>query len=156
MSTGTESVLVRSMRLADLERVLEIAAGLPEAPRWSRAAYLVALDALAMPRRFALAAEIAGSVTGFAVASQIGDEAELESIAVASAFQRLGVGRQLLEALAAAVRAGGARSMLLEVRASNVRAIAFYRRLGWSECGRRPRYYADPEEDAILFRRHFD
>jgi len=38
------------------------------------------------------------------------------------------------------------------VRASNGAAIGFYRAQGFAETGRRPRYYADPEEDAILLR----
>jgi ribosomal protein S18 acetylase RimI-like enzyme len=42
------------------------------------------------------------------------------------------------------------REVLLEVRASNQRARDFYRSLGWNETGIRPRYYADPEEDAVL------
>ena len=56
----------------------------------------------------------------------------------------------------AAVSAGGGTEgegvgeVLLEVRASNQRALDFYRSLGWEETGRRPRYYADPEEDAVL------
>jgi ribosomal protein S18 acetylase RimI-like enzyme len=48
------------------------------------------------------------------------------------------------------LRTAGVREFILEVRASNQRALGFYRSLGWSETGRRPRYYADPEEDAVL------
>jgi len=40
--------------------------------------------------------------------------------------------------------------LLLEVRASNGQALEFYRRRGFSQSGRRPRYYADPVEDALL------
>jgi len=36
------------------------------------------------------------------------------------------------------------------VRASNQNALGFYRSFGFSESGRRSRYYADPEEDAVL------
>jgi hypothetical protein len=41
------------------------------------------------------------------------------------------------------VASGGAR-------VERAGARGFYRSLGWSETGRRPRYYADPEEDAVL------
>jgi ribosomal-protein-alanine N-acetyltransferase len=44
----------------------------------------------------------------------------------------------------------GARHAYLEVRASNQGAIAFYTRLGFRACGRRPKYYRNPEEDAVL------
>ena len=40
--------------------------------------------------------------------------------------------------------------MLLEVRRQTTRRMGFYRSLGFSETGRRPRYYADPVEDAVL------
>ena len=43
--------------------------------------------------------------------------------------------------------------MLLEVRVSNARAQAFYQAQGWRQCGLRKRYYADPEEDALLLER---
>lgn len=142
---------VRPMQADDLERVLALAALLPEAPHWSRTAYEAALDPQAQPRRIALIAEIAGEIAGFAVVSLIAGEAELESIAVSAASQRQGLGRLLLTAAAAKAQTLGAQRMLLEVRASNQRALAFYRELGWSETGRRPRYYQQPQEDALLF-----
>jgi ribosomal-protein-alanine N-acetyltransferase len=44
------------------------------------------------------------------------------------------------------------REVLLEVRRSNVAAQGFYRSVGFVEEGRRPGYYADPIEDAVLMR----
>jgi ribosomal-protein-alanine N-acetyltransferase len=38
----------------------------------------------------------------------------------------------------------------LEVRAGNAGAQALYRKFGYEEAGRRPRYYKDNGEDAIL------
>jgi ribosomal-protein-alanine N-acetyltransferase len=67
-----------------------------------------------------------------------------------AAEQRRGTGRKLLEAMAEELRGAGVREALLEVRVSNQAAFDFYRSLGWVETGRRPRYYADPEEDAVL------
>ena len=91
-----------------------------------------------------------GRVVGFLVARVIPPQAELESIAVSAAEQRRGIGRRLLEAMVEELRAARVREALLEVRASNQRALNFYSSLGWKETGRRPRYYADPEEDAVL------
>ncbi len=87
---------------------------------------------------------------GFAVACLLPPEAELESIAVSAAEQRRGIGRELFFAMVDELRAAGVREVLLEVRASNRRALDFYHSLGWSETGRRLRYYTDPEEDAVL------
>ena len=91
------------------------------------------------------------SVVGFLLARTAADEAEILDLAVALSFRRRGVGRRLVgEALAWAGRQG-ARQCWLEVRASNAAARAFYRALGFREQGRRPRYYRNPEEDALLW-----
>jgi ribosomal-protein-alanine N-acetyltransferase len=42
--------------------------------------------------------------------------------------------------------------MELEVRASSAGAIALYTGLGFVEAGRRPGYYAEPKDDAVLMR----
>jgi ribosomal-protein-alanine N-acetyltransferase len=91
-----------------------------------------------------------GRVVGFLIASLLPPQAELESIAVSAKQQRRGIGRLLLAAMVEELKAAGVRQLILEVRASSQRALGFYRSLGWSETGRRPRYYADPEEDAVL------
>jgi ribosomal-protein-alanine acetyltransferase len=145
-------VLMRRMRVADLEQVIALAASLKDAPRWQRDAYVLALDRGATPQRIALVAEdpMTGTVKGFAAACVLSPEAELESIAVSAAEQRRGIGRKLFFAMVEELEAAGVCEVLLEVRASNQRARGFYRSLGWNEAGIRPRYYADPEEDAVL------
>jgi ribosomal-protein-alanine acetyltransferase len=148
----TSEVRVRRMREADLDQVLEIAAGLKDAPHWPRAAYEYALGRDSTPRRIALVAKEPGTggVIGFAVAALIAPQAEVETIAVSVAEQRRGIGKMLLCGMAEELRAAGADEVLLEVRASNEGAREFYSSQGWCESGRRPRYYADPEEDAVL------
>lgn len=145
-------ILVRRMREADLDEVMALAASLKDAPHWARTAYLSALDEDAAPRRMALVAEepAAVAVVGFAVACVFAPQAELESIAVAASGQGSGIGKQLFSALAEQLKAAAVREVLLEVRASNQQARFFYASQGWIESGRRPRYYADPEEDAVL------
>lgn len=136
----------------DLDRAMEIAQSLKDAPQWWRAIYLAALDPTATVRRIAMAAvdPQTARVTGFLVASVLPPEAELEMIAVATEAQRTGTGRQLMATLVEALRSQGVSEAILEVRASNQAALGLYRTLGWCETGRRPRYYADPEEDAVL------
>jgi ribosomal-protein-alanine N-acetyltransferase len=142
------------MSAADLERVLEIAASLREAPHWLRAAYVAAVDPANLPRRIALVAAgpESDSPVGFLVAGVLVPEAELEMIAVALECQRLGLGVLLLGALTEELRKEQVEELILEVRASNRTALGFYCRQGFEETGRRSRYYADPEEDAVLMR----
>ena len=154
MNPAAHSTRIRRMTAADLDRVMAIAQSLNQAPHWQREAYLAALGGKATPMRIALVAEdeASGTVAGFAVACLMPPEAELETIAVAAGFQRRGLARQLFQALVGALRQERASVTLLEVRASNIQAQALYRALGFEVAGRRPRYYADPVEDAVLMR----
>ena len=80
-------------------------------------------------------------------------EADVMNVAVAPAFRRQGIGEGLMVALMDALRDKGMESLTLEVRASNSPAIALYDRLGFTEVGRRPNYYTDPREDALIMRK---
>lgn len=89
---------------------------------------------------------------GYLSARRIADEVHVLSIAVDPPWRRRGVARALLEALLREETARGARSVLLEVRSSNLLARAFYASAGFVAEGRRPRYYPDGE-DAVLMTR---
>ena len=58
----------------------------------------------------------------------------------------------MIERLLDLATAPGAISVMLEVRESNEAARALYGNSGFAEVGRRPKYYAMPEEDALLYR----
>jgi ribosomal-protein-alanine N-acetyltransferase len=146
------SVEVRRMGAEDIDKVLALAAGLKDAPQWPQAAYTAALDLASTPRRMGLVAVEAasGELVGFAMASLLPPQAELESVAVSEGAQRSGIGSRLLAQLAAELKATGVEEFLLEVRASNRAALGLYDSLGWRQVGVRPRYYVQPEEDAVL------
>ncbi|MGA2886623.1 MAG: ribosomal protein S18-alanine N-acetyltransferase [Terracidiphilus sp.] len=154
MNLSSAAVRVRRMKLADLDRVIEIAESLREAPQWPRSAYLTALDPEATPRRIALVAEdsVSSAVVGFTVASLLPPQAELETIAVAQAAQRRGLARRLFTTLSAELNSAQVAQINLEVRASNLPALGLYRLLGFAETGHRTHYYHDPVEDAVLMR----
>lgn len=93
---------------------------------------------------------------GFVVGLLAADEAELLTLGVAADWQRSGLGRRLVEALARAAQKAEAKRLFLEVAADNVAALALYRSTGFAETGRRTGYYvrADaPAVDAILMAR---
>ncbi len=146
------------MAAADLAQVLAIAKNLPEAPHWPQSTYLKAIDPNSSPRRIALV--ILGSdaesglqpILGFAIASLLAPQAEIETIAVAGECQRQGLGRQLLQALIANLKALSVNEVFLEVRSSNCSAIAFYWSFGFIQTGLRPGYYTDPVDHAVLMR----
>jgi len=150
MSSAT--VRIRPMVLSDLDRVLAIARSLPAAPHWPLGAYQQALEPDSVPVRLCLIAEelVGGQLVGFAVALLLPPEAELEMIAVAAEAQRRGLAGELFRALAVGFREKSVSEVILEVRASNLPALALYRALGFRQTGCRPLYYADPIEDALL------
>lgn len=154
-ANSSDAILVRQMCGMDLDAVMEITARLKELPQWTRANYQAALHEEAVPRRMALAAigpEPEFLLMGFAVASLTAQQAELETIAVAAENRRRGVARKLLGEIFEKLALAGATEAVLEVRASNQPALGLYRRRGFKETGRRPRYYHDPIEDAVLMR----
>lgn len=138
------------MHKGDLERVVAIAASLRDAPQWPRSAYEDAIAADGGLRRIALVAEMAGQIAGFSMASVVVAQVELESIAVVESAQRCGIGAELLRATMREAKSLGAHEMVLEVRESNIGAAALYAKAGFGVMGRRPGYYSNPVEDAIL------
>ena len=154
MNSPPPHMLVRRMIQADLNRVIEIAESLPQAPQWAASAYAKAIDPGTAPPRIALVATSSAddAPLGFLVATLIPPEAELETIAVDADAQRRGVAGLLLRALLNGLGNQHVKALILEVRASNTRAINFYRQNGLEVFARRPRYYANPQEDAVLMR----
>jgi ribosomal-protein-alanine N-acetyltransferase len=144
----------RPMSATDIQHVLEIAAQLTGAPDWAATAYVRAIDPANASRRIALVAAHPQSdiPAGFLVASLLEPEAELETIAVAGVWQHRGIGGLLLKVLLEELGKEEVTGLHLEVRASNQTALRFYLAHGFRETGRRPRYYVDPEEDAVLMK----
>jgi ribosomal-protein-alanine N-acetyltransferase len=97
-----------------------------------------------------------GALTGYFLLMEVVDEAHLLDVAVAPGRQGTGLGRYLLDKVAARARGmDGVLSVLLEVRPSNERALDVYRRYGYVEIGRRRAYYPayqGQREDAIVMR----
>ena len=93
-----------------------------------------------------------GVVDGYFVLAVAADEAHVLNVAVAPARQGQGIGRRLMKRLLDLARWHRATRVFLEVRPSNPRAIALYERLGFTQIGRRPRYYPAREgrEDALV------
>jgi ribosomal-protein-alanine N-acetyltransferase len=102
------------------------------------------------PGSYAVVATIDGRVIGYAVAWFIENGVHLMNIAVHREFHRRRIGKRLMNHLIETATAAGQRVILLEVRASNAAARAFYRQFGFRSVGIRPGYYSDNREDAVL------
>lgn len=157
--------MIRAMTEADLDQVARLEADLFGAGGWSRA---VLEEEFHAPARHYLVDVIAAddgaddgpddgaddgandTVRGYAGYWYDGDDAELMTVGVGTAWQNQGIARRLLDRLLADATADGARRMLLEVRTDNEPALAVYRRRGFERIGLRRRYYQPDNKDAYV------
>jgi ribosomal-protein-alanine N-acetyltransferase len=95
-------------------------------------------------------ATVGTTVAAFILSRIVQDQAEILSIAVASAKRGRGLARQLLDINLRRLAALGVRSVFLEVEEGNVSARRLYRRAGFQEVGRREAYYAAEHGAAAL------
>jgi ribosomal-protein-alanine N-acetyltransferase len=105
---------------------------------------------LARPYALMLVARHGDVVSGFLLAWRAADELHLTDLGVTAPARRRGLARALVSALRREGEHGGARTIVLEVRASNSAALTLYGSLGFTELDRRARYYADNDEDAVV------
>jgi [ribosomal protein S18]-alanine N-acetyltransferase len=140
-----------AMTVADLDAVLAIEASAYEFP-WTRGNFV---DSLAAGYRAQVLRADDDRLCAYCVAMAGVQETHLLNLTVAAPWQQRGLARGLLDALAAESRADGALWLWLEVRESNQRARAVYRRYGFAEAGWRRAYYpaaAGRREDACVMR----
>lgn len=91
-----------------------------------------------------------GAPLGYLLAWHVADELELLQLVVRADARRAGLGGALLDRLCAVARERAVSAVYLEVRASNVPALALYRSRGFEEVDRRRGYYADGEDALVL------
>ena len=136
------------MEAKDLPSAMEIdALSLPRP--WSAAIWR---GELSSPFGLYLVIEDRGEVFGQIGVRHVLGELHITTIAVRPEYRRRGHARALIGAALGAFP--DASHVHLEVRPTNVEAIALYESLGFRETGRRPRYYGD--EDAVLMTLNLD
>jgi ribosomal-protein-alanine acetyltransferase len=145
-----ESARIRLMRPEDASQLAEILQDAPETVAWLPAE---PSSGAALASTFLLVSESPHEITGFLMARQAADEAEILNIAVRRAQRRTGVASALFLAALGELHVRKATRLFLEVRESNTPAIAFYRKHGFRQVGKRPAYYRHPDEAALLFER---
>ena len=87
---------------------------------------------------------------GYIIFWIVAEEMHILNLAVHPQHRRRGIARRLLAGALRQARSLGAQEAWLEVRPSNTPARALYESFGFAEVGRRPHYYSDTQEDALL------
>lgn len=96
-----------------------------------------------------------GEVLGYIGSQTVLGEADMMNVAVSPDHRRKGVGRALIQRLIDDLKSQGSHILMLEVRVSNTPAITLYEDLGFVQVGRRPNYYRNPKEDALILRKEW-
>ena len=96
------------------------------------------------------------TVAGYIGSQSVLGESDMMNVAVAPEYRRRGIAQALILELIRRLSQQGNRSLMLEVRASNTPAITLYHKLGFAQVGRRPNYYRNPKEDALIRRKEWE
>jgi len=145
--TQNQQYKFRPMNMADLDAVMEIEPLIYSHP-WTRGNFSDSLNS----GYSAWVLEKNNEMIGYALLMMVMDEAHLLNLSIAKAYQKQGLGRYLLEHMLQIARNHHALHMFLEVRTSNISAIALYENMGFNEMAIRRNYYPakSGREDAVL------
>ena len=138
---------VRLGREEDLPAVEAILQLSPEAANWAIGSLLQTFEQY--PSYFLVAGQDE-QITGFICGRRILDEGEILNLAVKPSERSGGVGKALVQALLERFGRENVLQVFLEVRESNLGAISFYQGLGFKQAGKRPGYYRNPTEAALV------
>lgn len=138
---------LRPMQMADLDALMAIEPTIYTHP-WTRGNFSDSLNS----GYSAWVLEANQKIIGYALLMMILDEAHLLNLSIVKDQQKQGLGRYLLEHMLQIAKNHQAANMFLEVRPSNISAIALYEKLGFCEVALRRGYYPaqDGREDAVL------
>jgi len=145
VADSAQEVSLRPLVVSDLPAVLEIEHASFPSP-WKPEFFL---SEMSNPYARLVVAERAGLVIGYFCRWLVADEVHILNVAVHPDHRRWGVGKFLLQKILTEARQSGACSASLEVRASNLPAIALYQALGFQQVAIRRGYYENGE-DALL------
>jgi [ribosomal protein S18]-alanine N-acetyltransferase len=140
------TIAIRPAKIKDVPAIVALERNVANASHWSREQYETRLKCDCL-----LLAENNSQLLGFICARVLPGEWEIENIVVGDKFRRLGIASALVKALFGAAMKSDHPTVHLEVRESNLAARHLYMKHGFCEVGKRPNYYGDPPEDAILY-----
>lgn len=137
--------MIRKMEIKDADSVYRIENQAFFEP-WSKKSLLKELESNSFLSHYVY--EYQGRVVGFYIASHVLDEVEIFTIAVDSAYQKMGIGKAMLNHLIDISKIRNDKEIWLEVSTKNIAAINLYRKFDFKIMGIRKNYYQKLGEDA--------
>jgi len=138
----------------DLDAIWAIETAVFGAEAWSRD--MMHEELTAQHRCYLVLHDEAGRILGYGGLLAVGDEGDIQTIAVDAAVRGAGQGRRVMQALLDAAAERAVRKVFLEVRADNPVARGLYASLGFVEIAVRPRYYQPDDVDAVVMMREME
>lgn len=142
---------IRQMKKEDILQLAELEKLCFSDP-WSVSAFEYELK---NPLSLWLVAADGETVAGYVGSQTVMDESDMMNIAVAPPYRRQGIAEQLIASMIEGLQQRQSHCLTLEVRVSNEPAISLYHKLGFLQVGRRPGYYRNPREDALILRKEW-
>ena len=146
-----QKIKVATMSRSDVDEVMQIEKECP-VECWNKTNYE---ESLKNPAYDILVAKSENEILGFVSMYAAVDEGYICNIAVRKAAQNQGIGTRLITKTMELSKAKNLKFLSLEVRESNVNAIAFYEKLGFANLGVRKNFYSNPSEHAIIMTKYF-
>ncbi len=149
MSADRDRFFIRRMKAGDLVEVRSIETLSFSIP-WSETTFRGEIQNTSISFPLVVVHRPGDEVVGYIIYWHIGEDVQVNNIAVHPGFRGQGVGEALMRHVIEGVKARGATFMTLEVRPSNAAAVTLYKKLGFEILGTRKNYYTHPDEDAYL------
>lgn len=148
-----KALAIRPMTTLDLDQVIEIERQSFREP-WTKTNF--ECEMLSQDLSESNVAVLGDRVLGYTVVWHQDEEVHLANIAVCEEYRERGIGKALVEYVLVRAKEQGARTIMLEVRESNLEARRLYETLGFRAVGLKRNYYKKEKEDAVLMRCLFE
>ena len=145
------SETVRDLQESDLDQVLAMEAELFGATAWNRDLFLDEIGRMPNSRWYQVLVE-ENQVIGYIGLAFAGTTADIQTIGIASARQRTGLGSKLLNLALTEAKDRGVEQVFLEVAVENAPAISLYKDFGFNQISIRPNYYGAGKNAYVMMR----
>ena len=139
-------MLIRNMYEKDLKRVHEIECSIFSKP-WTEADFKNSIED---HNNIYLIVEEQDDIVAYCGLWGVVGEGQINNVAVIKECRCLGIGRAMIATMLQLGREQGLEAFTLEVRISNLSAIALYHKLGFQDAGIRKNFYEEPTDDALI------
>lgn len=143
----TQDITVRQMEEKDIDSLVIIEEECFSLP-WSKRAFQ---ESYVKDYAYFFVAEIDKEIVGYVGLYKMGNDGDITNIGISSLHRRKGIGYKLMSSVLDFAKRENMEHITLEVRESNIPAIALYEKLGFVKVGIRKDFYEKPVENAIIY-----